>query len=169
MAVSHLLLFTVTSAQLRHTSFAFLGCGWWLVVWWLVVGVVGGCCWWWWWPGVWHEISAPPNDTYESKMASPIIRTKMAYKRTRFFNPSGPWVGPRGPEGPKNFLGVCMLSPWALKKSLETHPIWSSLVSFREFEAKNRTCVPGVPLYSLTTEQTRKYHIIITPMYAYTW
>ena len=47
MAVSHLLLFTVTSAQLRHTSFAFLGCGWWLVVWWLVVGVVGGCCWWW--------------------------------------------------------------------------------------------------------------------------
>ena len=38
MAVSHLLLFTVTSAQLRHTSFAFLGCGWWLVVWWLVVG-----------------------------------------------------------------------------------------------------------------------------------
>ena len=40
MAVSHLLLFTVTHTQLRHTSFAILGCGWWLVVggWWLVVG-----------------------------------------------------------------------------------------------------------------------------------
>ena len=123
MAVSHLLLFTVTSAQLRHTSFAFLGCGWWLVVWWLVVGVVGGCCWWWWWPGVWHEISAPPNDTYESKMASPIIRTQLAYQRPRFFNPSGPWVGPRGPEGPKNFLGGWLAEPMSFEKKLETHPI----------------------------------------------
>ena len=136
MAVSHLLLFTVTHTQLRHTSFAFLGCGWWLVVggWWLVVGVGGG-------GGGGDElgpcirylrrpqISATPNDTYESKMASPIIRTKMAYKRTRFFNPSGPWVGPRGPEGPKFFRLRMLRFDW----------IWSSLVTFTKVDCK-RCC-----------------------------
>ena len=97
--------------------------------WWLVVGVGGGG------GGGGDElgpcirylrrpqISATPNDTYESKMASPIIRTQMAYQRPRFFNPSGPWVGPRGPEGPKNFLGGWLAEPMSFEKKLETHPI----------------------------------------------
>ena len=104
--------------------------GWWLVVggWWLVSVVVAAVV-----VMSWGlasdicadppQISATPKDTYESKMASPIIRTQMAYQRPRFFNPSGPWVGPRGPEGPKNFLGGWLAEPMSFEKKLETHPI----------------------------------------------
>ena len=118
--------------------------------WWLVVGVGGGG------GGGGDElgpcirylrrpqISATPNDTYESKMASPIIRTQMAYQRPRFFNPSGPWVGPRGPEGPKNFLGGWLAEPMSFEKKPSSDFRKIPFRRVREFEAKNQNlCAKG--------------------------
>ena len=44
-------------------------------------------------------------------------------------NPSGPWVGPRGPEGPKFFRLRMLRFDW----------IWSSLVTFTKVDCK-RCC-----------------------------
>ena len=172
MALSRLLLYPASPGKLKHTSFAFLGCGWWLVVggWWLVLVVVAAVVVMSW--GLASDICAdprylrPPTTRMRVKWHLQSYVRRWHTKDHDFLTLRVRGLGPADPKGRKIFWGVCMLSPWALKKSLETHPIWSSLVSFREFEAKNKTCVPGVPLYSLTTEQTRKYHI--TPMYAYT-
>ena len=87
----------------------------------------------------------PPNDAYESKIASPIIRTKMAYKRPRFFKPFGSvgWA-PRTRRAEKFFrLGMWLTT------------IFTALA----YLAKTKVVCRRSLLHFNTTKQTRNYHI----------
>ena len=80
--------------------------GWWLVV----VGGGGDDL------GSGMRYLRPPTIRMRVKRHLQSYVRRWHTKEHDFFNPSGPLVGPRGPEGPKNFLGGLHAEPMSFEK-----------------------------------------------------